>query len=214
MRELRGAPILPRGRIAKWSKEQLDKLSTPEVRALMANAERLNETEVAALCNDILTARPRGHAPARRHRDAPAAASLVSRGKAFRMNGVSLHNRTWSRGGIRPDGAVLFAVRAEDVQYAEGKSSCVLWAPGTTDADSPAANERLEHCRKALERGAAEGLMTYGKRAAGVAADANKTDKTDRMDAVTLLKMSIEMRGEEYWATWAPEKRVVVSTYE
>ena len=54
MRELRGARILPRGRIAKWSKEQLDKLTTPEVRALMANAERLNEPEVAALCNDIL----------------------------------------------------------------------------------------------------------------------------------------------------------------
>ena len=213
MRELRSARILPRGRIAKWSKEQLDKLTTPEVRALMANAERLNETEVAALCNDILTARPRGHAPARRHRDAPLARTLVSRGKAFRMNGVNLHSRTWSRGGVRDDGAVLFAVRVEDVQHAEGTSSCVLWAPDASDADSPAAHERLEHCRKALERGAAEGLMTYGKRAPGAVPD-GKTDKTDRMDAATVLKLSVELRGAEYWATWAPEKRVVVSTYE
>jgi hypothetical protein len=213
MRELRGARILPRGRIAKWSKEQLDKLTTPEVRALMANAERLNEPEVAALCNDILCARPRGHAPARRHKDAPAARTLVSRGKAFQINGVSLHSRTWSRGGIRADGAVLFAVRVEDVQHAEGASSCVLWAPDAADASSPAGQERLEHCRKALERGAAEGLMTYGRRAAGAVPD-GKTDKSDRMDAATVLKLSVQMRGDAYWATWAPEKRVVVSTYE
>ena len=62
------APILPRGRIANWSAEQLDKLTTPELRALMANAQRLNEGEVAALCSKILDGRPRGHAPAPRRK--------------------------------------------------------------------------------------------------------------------------------------------------
>ena len=34
--------IIERGRVAKWSREQLDKLTTPELRALLVNAERLS----------------------------------------------------------------------------------------------------------------------------------------------------------------------------
>jgi hypothetical protein len=52
------APILPRGRVATWTKERLDKLSTADLRALRANAETRKETEVAALCTEILEARP------------------------------------------------------------------------------------------------------------------------------------------------------------
>ena len=52
------APILPRGRVATWTKERLDKLSTADLRALRANAEARKETEVAALCTEILEARP------------------------------------------------------------------------------------------------------------------------------------------------------------
>ena len=66
----RGARILPRGRIAKWSKEQLDVLSTPELRVLLDNAQRLKEIEIAALCDEILDARPRGRAPAPRKKPA------------------------------------------------------------------------------------------------------------------------------------------------
>ena len=66
----RGARILPRGRIAKWSKEQLDVLSTLELRVLLDNAQRLKETEVAAMCDAILDARPRGRAPAPRKKPA------------------------------------------------------------------------------------------------------------------------------------------------
>ena len=58
--------LVGRGRIAKWSREQIDKLTTPELRALLENAKRLKETEVAEVCNAILDARPRGHPPARR----------------------------------------------------------------------------------------------------------------------------------------------------
>jgi hypothetical protein len=52
------APVLPRGRVANWSKEQLDKLSTDDLVALLANAQALKETEVAALCSEILETRP------------------------------------------------------------------------------------------------------------------------------------------------------------
>jgi len=60
--------ILARGRVAKWDREKLNTLSTPELRQLLVNAERLKEAEVAALCNELLSGRPRGHAPVRRHR--------------------------------------------------------------------------------------------------------------------------------------------------
>jgi hypothetical protein len=52
------APVLPRGRVATWTREQLDKLSTAELRALRDNAEARKEGEVATLCSEILGARP------------------------------------------------------------------------------------------------------------------------------------------------------------
>jgi hypothetical protein len=53
------APVLPRGRVATWTREQLDRLSTDDLRALLANAQKLKEDEVAALCAEILEKRPR-----------------------------------------------------------------------------------------------------------------------------------------------------------
>lgn len=53
------APPLPRGRVASWTKERLDKLSTDELRTLLANAQGRKETEVAALCTEILDTRPK-----------------------------------------------------------------------------------------------------------------------------------------------------------
>lgn len=50
---------LSRGRAALWTKEKIDLLGTPEVRNLHANAERLMEPEIAALCLEVLAARPR-----------------------------------------------------------------------------------------------------------------------------------------------------------
>ncbi|HYL25825.1 MAG TPA: hypothetical protein VEV21_15650 [Burkholderiales bacterium] len=54
--------VLPRGRVATWSREQLDKLTTLELRALLENAERLNETEITALCRELLASRRRRNA--------------------------------------------------------------------------------------------------------------------------------------------------------
>lgn len=60
MKKIPPAPILPRGRIAHWTREQLDKLSTAELKTLLDNATRLQETEVAQLCKALIKARPRG----------------------------------------------------------------------------------------------------------------------------------------------------------
>jgi hypothetical protein len=73
MKKIPPAPILPRGRVISWSREQIDKLSTPDLKALLANAERLQETEVATLCRAVLTARPRGNNAAARLARAGAA---------------------------------------------------------------------------------------------------------------------------------------------
>jgi hypothetical protein len=66
MKNVPAPPTLPRGRIAKWSREQLERLSRDELRALLDNARALKETEVALLCEEILRSRGRGkRAPAR-----------------------------------------------------------------------------------------------------------------------------------------------------
>src|SRR4051812_11408743 len=157
-----------RGRVSKWSKEQIDKLTTLEVRALLENAERLKEPEIAAMCNELLDARPHGRPPARRDKNTPKARHLVTRARAFEMHGISPRNRVWSRGGIKTDGAVLMTVRADEVQKADGANTYLLWAPNKNDShpwsDTPGGKERLEHCRVAVERGVAEGLLIYGKR--------------------------------------------------
>jgi len=117
---------------------------------------------------------------------------------------------------VRSDGAVVLAVVADEVQEADGACSYLLWAPNVDDSrpwsDTPGGKERLEHCRIALERGAAEGLLVYGKRAAGAAPKDNGTS-AERVDAETVLILRVEKRGEEYWATCAAPKRVV-STIE
>ena len=64
MKKIPPAPILPRGRIAHWTRQQLEKLNKGELEALLANAVRLQEAEVAELCRLVLRARPRGSAAA------------------------------------------------------------------------------------------------------------------------------------------------------
>lgn len=66
---------LSRGRAALWTKEKIDLLATPEVRNLHANAERLMEPEIAALCIEVLGARPRTgvSAPGAKPKAAPRA---------------------------------------------------------------------------------------------------------------------------------------------
>ncbi len=68
MKQVSRERVLPRGRIAGWSAEQLEKLTTPELRALLENARRLNEPEIVEMCTQILDKRPRGHARAPQRR--------------------------------------------------------------------------------------------------------------------------------------------------
>jgi hypothetical protein len=196
--------IMERGRIAKWSREQLDKLTTPELRALLANAERLKETEVAALCNELLDARPRGRPPVRRDKHSGSGRRLITRSKAFEKHGVVPASRVWSRGGLRADGAVVFLLRAGDVHKISGRETYRLWAPNTGNSqpwsDTAGGRERLQHCRVALERGVAEALLTYGS-----------GSTAELVDLDQLITLRIEQRGEEYWATCTSQKRAVVT---
>jgi hypothetical protein len=47
------------GRSAAWTRERIDLLTTPEIRQLRDNADRLGESEIVGLCDDILKARPK-----------------------------------------------------------------------------------------------------------------------------------------------------------
>ena len=214
MKSVPAARMLPRGRVAKWSREKLDTLSTIELRQLYINAQRLNEPEISALCDEILNSRPRGHATVRKEKPkGHVVRRLVSRTKAFEANGVALQSRAWSRSGVREtDGAVVLCLWADDVTNTDGAASCRLWAPNTNGdrpwSDKPGGQERLEHCRLALERGGAEGLMVYGTRLEGLLPE--EKAKVDGADARNPIEMKVEKRGEEYWGTWTAHKRTLV----
>ena len=55
-------PLLTRS--FSWSAERIQALTTPEVRALLVNAQRLGEEDIVTLCTTVLSARPRGLPPA------------------------------------------------------------------------------------------------------------------------------------------------------
>jgi hypothetical protein len=59
MKKIPPPPVLPRGRIAHWTREQLEKFGKDELQALLDNAVRLQEPEVADLCRLVLRARLR-----------------------------------------------------------------------------------------------------------------------------------------------------------
>ena len=50
-------------RRVEWTNERIAALTTPDVRQLRVNAERLNNTEVVERCDAVLKARPRGAGP-------------------------------------------------------------------------------------------------------------------------------------------------------
>ena len=122
----------------------------------------------------------------------------ISRIAAFEAQGVALKHprRSWS-GTRQADGTVVLAIREHDVQVHAGGFSCLLWTAvieGATEwVDRPSKRERLEHCRLALMRGGASGLMVYATRG-----------EVER-DAV--LTMRVENRDGEYWGSWGSAAR-------
>ena len=52
--------IMKTGRSVDWTREKITTLTTPDVRQLRANAERLNDPEIMERCDVVLGERPRG----------------------------------------------------------------------------------------------------------------------------------------------------------
>ena len=50
-------------RRVEWTSERIAALTTPDVRQLRVNAERLNNAEIVERCDAVLKARPRGTGP-------------------------------------------------------------------------------------------------------------------------------------------------------
>jgi hypothetical protein len=198
--------VFPRvaGKAVQWTRERIEALGTADVRQLRANAEKLSEPGIVGWCDEILQGRPKTGAGSKAR--PKNSKKLISRSKAFELRGVYLQDPGWSRGGVRKaDGMVVVTIWAGDVRAADGGCSYLLWSPNVagscTWSDTPGGKERLEHCRLALERGEAEGLLVHGSRIEGSLPD-DKAESIDGVDPEVVVRMNVEMRGKEFWGTW------------
>ncbi len=98
------------------------------------------------------------------------------------------------------DAAMLTAVPSAD-----GGCRYLLWAPNAAGTrpwfDTPAGRERLEHCKRAIELGRAEGLLVYGQRLEGRLPE-DTASAIHGVDAETVLLFEVEERGQQFWAVW------------
>ena len=195
-----------RGNAQSWTRERVEQLGKQDLQQLQANAVRLAEPELAAMCAEVLKGRPKGVG----HGDAAPARSklrhLMSRARAFEARGVWLQDTRTSWSGVRKsDDTVVMMLWAASVESNGGGCSYLLWAPNVDGArpwsDKPAGLERLEHCKLAVERGSAEGLLAYGERLEGHLPE-DKARTVLGVDADTVLRFKVEKRGKEFWATW------------
>lgn len=190
-----------------WTRDRLDKLSRQELLNLKMNASRLGEQELAALCARLLKERPRSATKSdAAPRRVKGGSRLMPRSRAFAARGVWLQDPRMSWSGIRKaDGAVVIAIWQAAVKLRDGVCDCLLWAPNAGGlrpwSDTSAGRERLEHCRLALERKGAEGLLVYGE-----ALEDRLPEERARtvlgIDPETVIHFQVELRGTEYWATW------------
>jgi hypothetical protein len=196
-----------RDRSSEWTIERLRRMTVQEIRQLQDNAVRLNELGVAALCSEALKLRPRAPlAPRGRSSPRTRARRLIARMNAFEARGVYPQDPRTAWGGVRKaDGAVVLALWADAVLCADGTCSYLLWAPNIAGArpwsDKPAGQERLQHCKRALQLGRAEGLLVYGEALQGHLPE-DKAHAVHGVDAEIVLTFQVQLRGEEYWAVW------------
>ena len=91
------------------------------------------------------------------------------------------------------------------VQTADGACACLLWAPNIDGSrpwsDTVGGRERLEHCKAAMERGGAEGLLVHGDALEGRLPE-DRARSVLGIDAETVIQFRVELRGGEYWASW------------
>jgi hypothetical protein len=190
-----------------WTSDRLERLNRDELTNLRANAERLNEPALVALCTQLLTERPRrGSGNAATVTPLKVRRRLIARSKAFQARGVFLQDARTSWSGVRrKDGMVVMALWQAAVRSQDGGCACLLWAPNVDGkrswSDSPAGRERLEHCKLAMTRHGVEGLLVYGQQLDGTLPE-DRARTISGIDAETVVNFKVEMRGAEYWATW------------
>ena len=209
--------VVKRGRAEEWTRERIAQLSAQDIRQLRANAERLNEPGVVALCSEVLVESARLHGRTGLRIDAgqrTKARKLIGRVKAFAARGVWLQDARTSWSGIRKsDGAVVMALWAETIESADGGCRYLLWAANTAGmrpwSDSSAGRERLEHCKRAIKLGRAEGLLVYGQRLDGKLPE-ERAATIYGIDAETVLEFEVEQRGDEFWAVWGRKPASIV----
>ena len=197
-----------------WTRERLDQLGKQDLLNLRANAERLGEVELAALCGEMLKRRPaRGPASsgAASRSKAKGQRKLLPRGKAFGTRGVWLEDPRTSWSGVRKaDGMVVMALWQAAIRTSGGACSCLLWAPNTDGArpwsDTAAGRERLEHCKLAMKQERAEGLLVQGEPLEGRLPE-DRARTVLGIDVDTAVRFTVEQRGEEYWAHWGKKAR-------
>jgi hypothetical protein len=196
------------GRADEWTRERIAQLAAQEIMQLRDNAERLNEPDLAALCSEVLAqARARARTELRgKAGPGTKARRLIARGKAFEARGVWLQDARTSWGGVRKsDGAVVMALWADAIESADGGCRYLLWVPNAEGArpwsDTPAGRERLEHCKRAIELGRAEGLLVYGRRLEGRLPE-ERASAIHGVDPDTVVSFEVEARGAEFWAVW------------
>lgn len=184
--------------------ERIAKLERQEIQQLRANALGLGEQEVAALCDAALANCPklRSRGPA----NISKGRRLVSRSAAFEARGVYLENARTGWGGIRKsDGAVVMGLWADAVISRDGGCSCLLWAANIDGSrpwsDSKPGKERLKHCQLAMQGAAAEGLLVFGQTLEGHAPE-EKVRSVYGVDPLSIVRFSVEKRGDQYWAVW------------
>jgi hypothetical protein len=94
---------------------------------------------------------------------------------------------------------------AEAIESADGGCRYLLWAANAAGtrpwSDTPAGRERLEHCKRAIELGRAEGLLVYGQRLEGRLPE-DRASAIHGVDAETVLLFEVEKRGQAFWAVW------------
>lgn len=189
---------------AEWTAERLARMTAQEIKQLRENAERLNESGVVDLCTAALVGKRATRKTGARAKT--RARQLIARTRAFEARGVYLNDARTSWGGVRKnDGAVVLALWAGSVVSRDGACRYLLWAPNADGArpwsDSPAGRERLAHCRGAIERGGAEGLLVYGEALEGYLPE-DKAQAVHGVDAEVVLNFEVEQVGAEYWAVW------------
>jgi hypothetical protein len=200
------AAIFRRGPATQWTRERLDQLTRQDLLNLQANAARLGEQELVALCDQLIKERPKRASDRSRRANGGKSGTLLPRSKAFVARGVWLQDVRTSWSGVRKsDGSVVIAIWHDAIVLRDGACTCLLWAPnvdgGRPWSETAAGRERLEHCKAALAAEGAEGLIVHGEALAGRLPE-DRARSVLGINVEALIRFKVELRGQEYWASW------------